>query len=359
MAVGFFDYDIILKPKKLYLNLEAMKIASYHNKRGTNVVLTDNLNDYSKFEEFYICKNIMPQNFRATTFKTIKSPNTQYLGLAFSGGEYISMDETFEKQIAYPQLYAPYFRQSLQNHGLTITSLEKLLNSHFVRLKMGGNTLDISKLSRKEKMYIYDFEIEEVPEWEQKLHYACKELTNKSRSNPLTFQNGLKVTSFENIRKLSAIKGISAKNIHLFHEETYTTFKQEFESIKEWVSSRDGVNHYFGVNTNPNSLREVMKELCLCINKYYCVLSNLKAWHFVVSPNCDSSLLNKVQKEFQYWTEVRVDVTFQDYLKARNARDYNRIMDIVNQAPHGKLFKELIMFSKSDIKRRGWYYHAE
>ena len=38
MAVGFYDYDLELKPRKLMLNLEAMKIASfYHNLGGISL----------------------------------------------------------------------------------------------------------------------------------------------------------------------------------------------------------------------------------------------------------------------------------------------------------------------------------
>ena len=65
MAVGFYDHDIILKPNRLLLNLELMKIANYYHRQNKSVVLMKDLSEIDNFEKvFYfleICQRKMCQ----------------------------------------------------------------------------------------------------------------------------------------------------------------------------------------------------------------------------------------------------------------------------------------------------------
>jgi len=96
MSIGFYDFDIELKPNKLMLNLEAMKIAAYYNNLGQVITLTNDLRDYSKYDEFYVCRNVLPKNVeREKAIRTIQADNVHHIGLAYSNGIYIPMEQKF------------------------------------------------------------------------------------------------------------------------------------------------------------------------------------------------------------------------------------------------------------------------
>ena len=73
MAIGFYDFDPGLKPTKLFLNLEAMKLANYYTNKGQSVKLVDNLDDYDNFDKFYIFRNIMPKQTEKKINNKIRS----------------------------------------------------------------------------------------------------------------------------------------------------------------------------------------------------------------------------------------------------------------------------------------------
>lgn len=359
MAIGFYDYDIYLKPTKLLLNLEAMKIASYYNNLGKAVVLESDLKKAKEYEEFYIFRNTLSKN--TSLKKEVLAEFDQhmhYYGLAYSEGVYIPMDLEFEKQTPYIQLYSPYLRDKIKSGQLTFVKLEKILNSHFLRLRAGDYELDLTKLARKEVVYIYDYEIEEVSDWLEKLKYCREELMSKNKNLKMQIVNGFKLTSFENVKKISEIHGIASRDIHLFSSDTYKEFKEKFDSIAPWVSSRDGIKYYFGHDVNAASNIECIRNLCLSINKYLYTKGILKACEFIVSDNCEVSQINKLQKDFQYWTVVRLgDQTLKDYFLARNKKTFNEYYDIIARTAYRKQFDSLCSKTKNEIKKAGWYYH--
>jgi len=342
------------------LNLEAMKIAAYHNNKGEIINLTNDMRDYTKYDDFYVCRNVLPkQTDFYKEIRTIQADNVHHIGLAFSNGIYTPMSLELEKQTPLIQLYAPYLRQKVLDKKLTIPQVEKILNSHFIRLRAGAYEMDITKLKRKERLFIYDYEIESITDWVEKLKYARQELMNPNKSLRVWVVNGFKFTSFDNIKKLSGIIGFKSSDAHLFTSNTYKEFIEQFNSIAEWVSSRDGIKYYFGQDINPLSNNEVVRNLCLSINKYGYTKSIGKACEFIVDDSCEVSPLNKLQKDFQYWTTIRVgDKTLKQYFMERNTRSYNEYIELIAETPYRKQFDGLCNIAKNDIKKAGWYYHV-
>jgi len=359
MSVGFYDYDIHFKPKKLLLNLEAMKIAAYYNKLGKAVILEDNLKNINDHEYFYIFRNIMAKNLKHEK-KILPEigKNISNIGLAYTNGIYIPLEEKFEQQTAYVHLYGNYLRDKVKNGQLTLVQVGKLLDSHFIRLRAGDFEFDISKLKRKYKVYIYDYEIEKVTDWENKLSFCKNNLMTENKTIKIEPLNNFKFTSFENVRKLTQIPGFKSSNVDLFVEESYKEFKENFDSICEWSSPRDGIKYHFGSNVNPNNNTEVVQDLCLSINKYLYTKSKLKACEFIVDDKCETSQLNKLQKDFQYWTIVRVgDKTLKDYFISRNKTNFDEYYNLIKKTPYKSQFDKLCNITKNEVKEVGWYYH--
>jgi len=270
----------------------------------------------------------------------------------------VPMEQNLELQTAYPQLYAPYFKQKVISGALTLIQLEKMLNSNYLRLRAGSLETDLSKFKRKEKVYIYDHEIEKVSDWENKLKYSREELMSKNRSLRVGVINGFKFSSFENIRKLSKIPGFVSMDAHIACSQSYPEFKESFDSIAEWSSPRDGIKYYFGHDINPASEIEVVRNFCLSVNKYLYTKGLLKACEFIVDDKCEIASLNKLQKDFQYWTTVRVgDKTLKEYLMSRNKVNYDEYYKIISRTPFKSQFDRVCNITKNEVKKAGWYYH--
>jgi len=359
MAIGFYDYDIYLKPNKLLFNLEAMKIANYYHKLGESVILVNKVTDCPLYEKFYVFRNVLEKQTVRKPAETLCDPNATHLGLAYTGGIYIPMEEQFETQTPHISIYAPYLKQKALDKEITISQVEKLLNSHFIRLRAGTHELDLTKLKRKEKLFIYDYEIEKITDWENKLIFARKELMPPSRILRVQVVNGFKFSSFENVKKLSQIPGFASIDVHLFSTDSYKGFKENFDSIAEWVSSRDGIKYHFGHDINPVNNNEVVKNLCLSINKYFYAKSIGKACEFIVDDKCEVSPLFKFQKDFQYWTGVRVgDQTLKEYYMDRSKKLYDTYYQIVIKTPYRQLFDSVTNKTKNEVREAGWFYHV-
>lgn len=362
MAVGFYDYDLELKPHKLMLNLEAMKIASYYHNLGESISLVNNLTCADNYDQFYICRNVLYKQSDAVVKNEVEvanKPHVHRIGLAYSNGIYIPMEEKFEIQTPYIQLYATYLRDKVLAKEITFPQVEKILNSHFIRLRAGAYQMDLTKLKRKEKIWIYDYEIEKVDDWYNKLRYCRENLMKGIKTSRVIVVNGFKFTSFDNVKKLSEIPGFGSDDVHLFSSDTYGEFVERFNSIAPWVSSRDGIKYYYGHDINPTSDNEVARNLCLSINKYCYAKSILKACEFIVDDKCEVSPLNKLQKDFQYWTLVRLgDQTLKDYYLQRNRRNFDDYYKIIASTPYKRQFDSLCNKTKNEIKKVGWYYHV-
>lgn len=360
MTVGFYDYDLRLKPNKILLNLEAMKIAAYYKNQGEKIFLLDNLEDRDQYDELYVFRNVMVKNVtRGKDIQAIHSPNVSHSGLAYSNGIYIPMEQKFEEQIPHIPLYAPYIKDKIINQQLTMLQAEKLLNSHFIRLRASDYETDLSKFSRKERIYLYDYEIEKVSDWPNKLKYIREELMNSRKDLRVWVINGFKFTSFESVKKLTHVPGFYSGDVHLFSIDTYNEFQEHFKEIAPWVSSRDGIKYSFGQNINPLSNNEVIKDLCLAINKYCFTKSILKACEFVVDDQCEVSPLNKLQRDFQYWTEIRIgDETLKQHYMRKNKKCFDELSKLVSVTPYRKQFDSLCNTTKNQIKETGWYYHG-
>jgi len=362
MAIGVYDYDLLLNRKKLFLNLEAMKIASYYNKKKENIVLVDNCKRANDFEEFFVFRNTMPRNSRNTEDRTPKfypGENIKHVGLAYSGGIYLPMEKKFEIENPFPYLYSDFFRKKLDSKELSFLQIEKILNSHFIRLRAGDHELDLFKLTRKESAYLYDYKIEQVTDWYEKLKYIRENLVKDAKLQKFKIQNGFEFTSFENIKKLSKIQGFKSDDVNLIYPCSYKEFKDQFIEIAPWVSSRDGIRYHYGDNINSLNDSEIVNDLCLAINKYFFTKSIGKACSFIVSENCENSHLNKLQKSFQYWTDLRIaDKTFIEYAKDRHRGNFEELYSFISSTPYKKQFDRLSNITKNEVKHSGWYYHV-
>ena len=92
MAVGLYDHDIILKPNRLLLNLELMKVANYYHRQNKSVVLMKDLSETDNFEKVFIFRNLpeknVPANIKrkvATDIIFLPQKNIEYFGLVYSG----------------------------------------------------------------------------------------------------------------------------------------------------------------------------------------------------------------------------------------------------------------------------------
>lgn len=359
MSIGFYDYDLLLKPSKVVMNLEAMKIANYYHRQGEIVTLENSLDNINSYDKFYICRNLMAKKVPVgKDIISTSADNTTHIGLAYTNGMYLPMERSLEEQVPSVALYAPYIRQKVLENKITVSEADNLLHSNYIRLRAGSYEMDITRLQPQSKAFVYDYEIEKVTDWEDKLKYIRDSLTKKKITRTVVV-NGFRFTSFENIEKLSKIPGFASMDAHLFSSDTYNEFKEKFNTIAPWVSSRDGIKYYYGHDLNPNNNTEVVKSLCLSINKYFYALSIGKACEFIVDDNCEVSPLNKIQKDFQYWTGIRVgDKTIKDYLMSRSPKTFDEFYKIIASTPYKSQFDSICNKTKNSVKQMGWYYHV-
>lgn len=358
MSIAFYDYDIYLKPTKIMLNLEAMKIASYYKNKGQAIYLIDNINTIDQYDQAFVFRNVMPKSSSVSkkTIDYINSPNVNYIGNAYTGGIYLPIDSKYEKEIAFPGIYWSYFKNKMKDGKLSIPQIEKYINSHYLRLRAGDHFLKLDGLTRKEKVFIYDKEIEQVPDWEMKLEFCSKEL---KKDKNIHVVNRFQFTNPANVIKLSKIQGFTSDDVELEYNCSYMEFKTFFEDIYDWASSRNGIHYTFGNVKNPSSLLESTADLVLSINKYFVAKSMHRACTFVVSDKSDISQINRLQKAFQYWTDIRVgDENLKQYFKKRLNKDFDELYGLVLKTPYGKQFDELCSITKNDIKEKGWYYRG-
>ena len=355
MAIAFYDYDIYLKPSKIMLNLELMKIASYYNKRGDATYLISDLSTIGEFDHIYVFRNVMPKRTIKKEVERIEGENVTHIGLAFTGGIYVPLENQFEKEVAWPNIYWSYFRKKINEEKLTLGMLEKYLNSHYLRLRAGQNFLKLDGLEKKEKVFIYDAEIERVPDWELKLDF-CSQITKEKRIHMV---NKLHFYTPEDLIKFSKIKGCNSDDVKLIYSCGYNEFKEIVEQMKGWCSPRNGIHYEFGNLKNPASLNEAVVDLILSINKFLLARSVKIAVIFDVSDISSTSEINRLQKAFQYWTDIRVgDESLKQYFKKRMLKDFDEIYGLVMKTPYAQQFESLCNITKNDIKSKGWYYRG-
>lgn len=360
MAVGFYDYDIYLKRYSLLLNLEAMKIANYHFNQKENIALLKNIEDLKSFDKGYVFRNIPDEKVAIRNIPTqYLGEGIEHLGLVYTNGIYIPMKEELEKQEPYIQLYAPYLRSKVIDGDLTVPEVEAVLNSNFLRLRAGDYEMSLDNLKKKSKVFIYDFEIEEVSDWEEKLKFLRENILG-DKYLKLSAVNGFKTTSYENIIKIFSIRGFSTSDIHLFIKETYPEFQKNIKTIYSLVNYRHGLKYYYGhdIKTPFNNL--VMKEFCLAVNKYYYSLNFCSGLEIIPGSNLSASPLYKFIKLFQDWgVKFNNIYTFRGFLEYNSSeKDLNEFYSNVNMTPYGKLFNSLIGYRGNEIKLKGWYYHV-
>ena len=119
-----------------------------------SVSLVNNLTCVDNYDEFYICRNVLYKQSDAIVeneAEVVGKPHVHKIGLAYSNGVYIPMEEKFEIQTPYIQLYATYLRDKVLSKEITFPQVKKILNSHFIRLRAGAYQMDLTKLKRKEK----------------------------------------------------------------------------------------------------------------------------------------------------------------------------------------------------------------
>ncbi len=359
MAVAFYDYDLKLKPNKVMLNLEAMKIAAYHTSKQENIVLLKDIKEIEEYDKAYVFRNLQPKRVaNEKDIKIVLQKGVSHYGLAYTGGIYLPMDLELEKQTPHIQLYNSYFRNKVLDEKLTINQVNTYQNSHYLRLRAGDYEMDLSKLQRKERVFIYDTEIEKINDWPEKLLYIKNELMRGTKKTRVMVVNGFYFTSLENIEPLTKISGFTSEDVHLTQRHTYKEFKEQFNLIADWVSPRNGIKYTFGQDINPNSNLQVVENLCLSINKYLYTKSIHRACEFIVDDQCEVSPLNKFQKDFQYWTGIRVgDQTLEQYLKQRNKKTYDDYYSLISKTPFKSQFDRVSRITKNDVKNVGWYYH--
>ena len=351
MAIGFCDMDIINKPNKLLLNLEAMKLARYYELNSKQVILTDDYTRWEDFEEFYIFQNLL-------STKPISLPRpVQQIGFAYTGGIYLPMDIEIEKQQPLSNVYSTYLRDKVKTNKTTIPQLEKLLNSNFIRFKAGDYLLDLNKVTPKYGLYFYDTDIELVPDWNEKLIYCQKNLKTSTLSVTPKVVNGFNVSSFQNMEKILSIRGFHSRDIRLTYPCGYQEFKEELTKVEPLVSSRDGFKYYFSYGVNEQSDNAVLKNLCLSINKYLFAKSIKCGCDFLAGMYCENSIYYPLQQNLQYWSEIRVlDSTLEQYFYQRS-KQIGEIYQLALKTPFGSTLKKLCSVNKKEIREVGWYYH--
>lgn len=351
MAIGFCDMDIIKKPNKLLLNLEAMKIARFYESKGKQIILVDSPEQYKDFEEFYLFQNLLSS-------KPISLPPLVHqIGFAYTGGLYLPMPLEIEKQEPLPQVYSTYLREKVKTNKTTISQLEKLLNSNFIRFKAGDFLLDINKLTPKYGLYIYDTNIELVPDWLDKIKYCQENIKKSPKTNTIKVINGFNVSSFKNIENILSIPGFHSRDIHLTYPCGYQEFKEELTKIEPLISSRDGFKYSFSCGVNEESDTAVLKNLCLSINKYLFAKSINCGCDFIAGTYCENSIYYPLQQNLQYWSEIRVlDQSLEQYFRKRS-KQIGEIYDIALKTPFGPTLKKLCNVTKKEIRESGWYYH--
>lgn len=360
MAVGFYDYDIYLKRYKLLLNLEAMKIANYYFNQKENVSLLKNLQDIKNFDKGYVFRNIPDEK---VPFKNIPTQylgeGVEHLGLVYTNGIYIPMKEEFEKQKPLIQLYTPYLRSKVLDGDLTVAEVEGILNSNFLRLRAGDYEMSLDNLKRKNKVFVYDFEIEKVSDWDKKLKYLRKEILG-SKYPKISLVNGFKFTSYENVIKLLSIQGFNTFDVHLFIKETYPEFQKNIKQIYSLVHYKQGIKYYYGYDIKEPFNNLVMREFCLAMNKYYYSLIFCSGMEIIPGNNLVNSSIYKILNSFKEWSiKFNNTRTFREYLEFLYSREnLNKHYSVINSTPYGKLFNSLIDFKKDEIKLKGWYYHV-
>lgn len=357
MSVAFYDYDIYLKKSKIILNLEAMKIASYYKNKGEALYLIDDPKKANEYDKAFIFRNVMPK--RSLTSKTIdfiEGKDITHLGYAYTGGIYIPTEQKYEIETAWPQIYWSYFRNKINEEKLTIAQVEKLLNSHYIRLRTGKSFLKLDGMTQKNRVFIYDAEIERVPDWELKLNFISKELSKEKKIQVI---NKFNFYSPEELLKFTKIPGFTSDDVRLFYNCSYKEFEDLLKQLKGWCSSRNGIHYEFGNLRNPGSLIEAIMDFVLSINKYFLAKSMGMAVIFDVSDASDSSEINRMQKAFQYWTDIRVgDESLKTYFKRRLNKDFDEIYNLILKSPYGQQFEYLCNITKNDIKSKGWYYRG-
>lgn len=359
MSVGFYDTDTHIKPKKLLLNLELMKVANYYREQGEAVILENDLSKITNHDKFFIFRDLLPKQAFKNHKSIFHSPeeDVKHFGLAYTNGKYVPLDREYEEQEPYLKVYSPYLIDKVQTGQMGATDVEKVMNSHYIRLKAGDYEMNLEPLDRRYKVYIYDTNIEEVSNWEEKLHFIRENLCSKHRALRLEVVNGFNFTSFENMGKFLNVEGTNSLQASLFTKDSYLQFVENLKSVAERVSSRDGFKYHYGADIDPNNISQTAKELNLSINKYFFAKSINKACEFIVSDNCADSPIYKFMVDFQYWTAVRIgDQTLEDYLKQRNKKTYAEILGYIDQTPYKAQFQSLIGVSKNSVKEKGWYY---
>lgn len=168
--IGLLDYDALANQAVKYPNLELMKMATYlcRTKKSYRIVLDpDDLTIYSQVMVFQEDASL---GFPTSAFR---KRNTEYYGLAFTGGKYKKLKQEIEDCAPDISVYKQLFKQFLLNDTMEPREIGYLLNASYVRLALPLNRRYIRTIKKNRRVIVYDDEAF-VNDWETNVDALLK-----------------------------------------------------------------------------------------------------------------------------------------------------------------------------------------
>ena len=134
MKIGVHDWDIKGHGSSNAMNINLMKMTTYHQRMGNEVIYELDTANWDKYDLFYIFRdNTGSIRGEVNDFKTVSSPKVKRIGTYFTNGEWVPMEEEIEKCRPNLDIYRALIRDRLQKNNLIPDNYIRFTTTYFIR----------------------------------------------------------------------------------------------------------------------------------------------------------------------------------------------------------------------------------
>ena len=313
MRIGIIDYDMYVKPSVKRLNVEAMKLGTYYEKKGFSVEILSPEDIIFNYDKIIV---VSTMNFQGKNKDDLlKHPNIDLIGPGFNNGDYIPF-ENDEINYAQPQFkfYNHLLKYCYKKKIYNKQDIEKLSTTTYVRIFPNTKPINIDKILTGERIYIVDNYIYNYPNWEETIKYLAIYNRYFAFVFPQMIKNKEDLIKFSQLKRYNFINAIG--NIRIESLDELTKAIKETNVLQEispssflWELAYSQTNNYnetFYQKEFYNTLKKVEitnKNNIMIVKAAY---ENHSAFIFT----------NKIFKVLRQWVEYNKNTkySFNEYI---------------------------------------------
>lgn len=325
MRIGVHDWDIKCQGTANVLNINLMKVTTYHLKAGNEVIYELDVKNWDKYDLFYIFRdNVGSIRGELKDFEAVLSPKVKMIGTHFNGGKWVPMEEKVEKCRPNLEIYRTLMRDRVIKENLDVNNFGRFTNSYFIRYFYPMFSWKTSLVGCEGKMtYFCDHDLTANEGWRD----AVWEVRNYS-GRPIQSARPVRMRSISDMEFLSGM-GLFSRHWRqpAFHCEFPEIYQDFLAFTKEHLKAMQGFvrNSFFFYIDSPmlheGTLEQAVKSFDMAM---YAASNGIRLYprakDMKEKLHAHTNLMNRIESYFYF----NSNKTFYEKTKGKDLEDIKR-----------------------------------